>query len=65
MAMTSINIRVDEQDKRMFDRFCSTVGMNMSTAVNVFIKATLRENRIPFELRMEQEPLEPGDMPPD
>jgi len=50
MAMTSINVRVEEHDKRMFDNFCNSIGMNISTAVNVFIKATLRENKIPFLL---------------
>jgi len=50
MAMTSINVRVDERDKQLFDNFCSAIGMNMSTAINMFVKATLREQKIPFEL---------------
>jgi DNA-damage-inducible protein J len=50
MAMTSINVRVDARDKQLFDNFCAAVGMNMSTAINMFMKATLREQKIPFEL---------------
>ena len=53
MAMTSINVRVDEHDKQLFDNFCSAIGMNMSTAINMFMKATLREQKIPFELKMD------------
>jgi DNA-damage-inducible protein J len=51
MAMTSINVRVDEHDKQLFDNFCSAIGMNISTAFNMFIKATLREQKISFELK--------------
>ena len=53
MAMTSINVRVDERDKQLFDNFCSAIGMNMSTAINMFMKATLREQKIPFELAVD------------
>jgi len=50
MAMTSINVRVDEQVKERFGGLCEEIGMSVSTAFNVFMKAALRENRIPFEL---------------
>jgi len=50
MAMTSINVRVDEQVKKRFTWLCDDIGMNISTAINVFMKAALRENRFPFPL---------------
>lgn len=50
MAQTTITARVDSSDKSKFDKFCSNVGINTSTAINMFVKAVLRENRIPFEL---------------
>lgn len=53
MAMTSINVRVDEQDKQQFDHFCTEIGMSMSTAINLFMKAALREQKIPFELKVD------------
>ncbi|WP_354666030.1 type II toxin-antitoxin system RelB/DinJ family antitoxin [Faecalibaculum rodentium] len=46
-----ITARVSEQDKAEVDVFCSSVGLNTSAAVSLFIKAVLRENRIPFEIR--------------
>ena len=51
MAMTSVNIRMDSEIKQSFDQFCSEIGLTMSTAFNLFAKAALREQRIPFELR--------------
>jgi len=51
MAMTSINVRVDENDKKWFDWFCGEIGVNMSTAIQMFVKATRREQKIPFDLK--------------
>ncbi|MCI9597230.1 MAG: type II toxin-antitoxin system RelB/DinJ family antitoxin [Firmicutes bacterium] len=50
MAQATLTARVDERDKANFDAFCSNVGLNASTAINLFVKAVLRENRIPFEI---------------
>ncbi len=50
MALATLTARVDEKDKANFDKFCSNVGLNTSTAINLFVKAVLRENRIPFEI---------------
>jgi DNA-damage-inducible protein J len=51
MAMTTMSIRVDEQDKRLFDSFCNQTGMNASVAVNMFVKKVLQEREIPFTVR--------------
>ena len=50
MPDTTVTIRIDEDIKRKFDEFCADVGMNMSVAVNIFIRASLRERRIPFQI---------------
>lgn len=50
MSQATLTARVDERDKANFDAFCSNVGLNTSTAINLFVKAVLRENRIPFEI---------------
>ena len=50
MASTSINIRMDANLKRQFEAFCSDMGMTMTTAINVFARKAVRENRIPFEI---------------
>ena len=50
MADTTVTIRVDENIKRLFEEFCTDVGLNMSVAVNLFIRASLREQRLPFPI---------------
>ena len=50
MADTTVTIRVDENIKRRFEEFCADVGINMSVAVNMFIRASLKEKRIPFPI---------------
>ena len=57
MAQATITARVDENDKARFDSFCSNVGLNTSTAINLFVKAVLRENRIPFEIMQSEDPF--------
>lgn len=57
MALATLTARVDEKDKASFDTFCSNVGLNTSTAINLFVKAVLRENRIPFEIAQTTDPF--------
>ena len=57
MAHTIITAEVDAHDKADFDAFCSNVGLNTSTAINLFVKAVLRENRIPFEITPAADPF--------
>ena len=50
MEQAIINFQTDSALKRDFERLCQEIGMNMSTAFNVYMKKAIRENRIPFEL---------------
>ncbi len=50
MAQTNVNIRMEESLKRDFDKFCSDVGMSMTTAICIFAKKTVKEQKIPFEI---------------
>lgn len=50
MAQTNVNIRMDEELKKQFDKFCSDIGMTMTTAICVFAKKAVKEQRIPFEI---------------
>lgn len=51
MNQSILSVRVDSNDKKGFETFCSSTGMNVSTAINMFIKAVLREQKIPFEIK--------------
>ena len=55
MGSLTLNVRVNSEDKKRFEKFCSSVGMNVSTAINMFIKTVINEQRIPFEISSESE----------
>lgn len=48
--MAQISLRIDDETKRNAERTFDSIGLSMSTAINIFLKAVVRENRIPFEL---------------
>lgn len=50
MAQSNINIRIDEELKKQFEKFCEDTGLTMTTAFNIFIKKAVKEQRIPFEI---------------
>lgn len=50
MAQTTINVRMDEELKKQFENFCNETGLNISTAINIYIKTVVRENQIPFKI---------------
>lgn len=50
MALATISARIDADDKRVFDSFCSSVGLTSSAALNIFVKKVILEQRIPFEI---------------
>lgn len=52
MAQSNICIRMDENLKKQFDYLCNELGLTMSTAINMFVKAVVRENRIPLDLSL-------------
>ena len=65
MAQTTLHVRMDEDMKKMFDEFCNDLGMSMSTAVCLFVKQALKEQKIPFELSTSKEkpPKTPFELP--
>jgi len=50
MAQTTFSIRMDENLKKNFDALCADFGMNVTTAITVFVKAVVREREIPFKI---------------
>ncbi|MDO9565229.1 MAG: type II toxin-antitoxin system RelB/DinJ family antitoxin [Candidatus Desulfaltia sp.] len=51
---TNLNIRVDEELKRKAEAIFSELGLNMSTAMNMFLRYSVRYGGIPFDLRVEK-----------
>lgn len=50
MAQATFSVRMDSDLKNEFEALCGSFGMNVSTAINVFARAVVREKRIPFEI---------------
>lgn len=50
MGQATFSVRMDENLKQDFDALCEDFGMSMTTAINVFARAVVRQRRIPFEI---------------
>lgn len=50
--MTNLNIRLDKEDKLRAESIFKSLGMNMTTAVTLFLKTVIRTNGIPFDLTL-------------
>lgn len=48
MAMTNINIRIDADKKLKAQELFSSLGLDMTTAINLFIQQSLEFNGIPL-----------------
>ncbi len=53
MAQTLVNFRIDKEVKEDMEKICKEIGINMSTAFNMFAKKMIREKRIPFEVSVD------------
>lgn len=49
-STTNISIRMDTQLKAAAEELYSELGMNLSTAFNIFVRQSLREGGIPFKI---------------
>lgn len=49
---TNISIRMDNDVKAKADALFNELGMNISTAFNIFVRQSLREGRIPFDISL-------------
>lgn len=58
MTNANISIRIDAETKERANELFNKLGLTMTTAVNIFLKTAIRENGIPFELKLEEEPNE-------
>ena len=53
--IVSTNINIDSELKKSAQELYSDLGLDLSTAVNLFLKQSLREQKIPFEIKRESE----------
>lgn len=50
----NVSIRMNSDIKKQADALFTELGLNMSTAFNIFVRQTLREGGIPFNINLKQ-----------
>ncbi|MCL1833832.1 MAG: type II toxin-antitoxin system RelB/DinJ family antitoxin [Leptospirales bacterium] len=55
--MAQINIRIDDELKVRADHIFEELGLNMTTAFTMFIRQTIRQGGIPFEITTKTDPF--------
>lgn len=54
--MTTISAKIENDDKNLFESILDSIGLNVTSAITAFVKATIRENGIPFALKASDDP---------
>lgn len=54
MASTNFSVRMDSDIKKQCEELYGELGMNLTTAINVFLRQSLRVGGFPFAVRLEQ-----------
>ena len=54
---TNLNIRIDKHLKEQAEAFFSELGLSMTAAFNIFVRQSLRQGRIPFEIGLADDPF--------
>ncbi len=52
MSATTMNIRVDSEIKDTAKQIFAELGLDLTTAVNIFLRQSIREHGIPFDLKL-------------
>ena len=51
---TNVTIRMDADLKAQAEELFAELGMNLTTAFNVFVRQSLRQGGLPFEIKLER-----------
>lgn len=54
---TNISIRMDKDLKEQADKLYGELGMNLTTAFNIFVRQSVRQGGIPFEITTKTDPF--------
>ena len=54
MASTNFSVRMDSDIKKQCEILYGELGMNLTTAINVFLRQSLRVGGFPFEVKLDQ-----------
>lgn len=59
MPITSMNIRMDSEVKEQAQKLFAEFSLDMTTAINMFLRQSIREQRIPFALQLNTDSEKP------
>ena len=48
----TISVRVDKEVKEQFEQICKSMGLNISDAINIFVRKVVSEEGIPFQVKL-------------
>ncbi|MDY2780457.1 MAG: type II toxin-antitoxin system RelB/DinJ family antitoxin [Bulleidia sp.] len=51
---TNFSVRMDSDIKKQCEALYNELGINLTTAINVFLRQSIRAGGFPFDVRMEQ-----------
>ena len=51
---TNFSVRMDSDIKKQCEALYNELGINLTTAINVFLRQSIRADGFPFDVRMEQ-----------
>jgi len=60
MATTNFTVRMDSELKAEAEALYAELGLNMTTAINIFLRQSLRSGGFPFKIKLETEEKEPS-----
>ena len=55
MGQTAFTVRMDTDIKKKFDDLCKDFGMSANTAFNMFARAVIKQERLPFDVESERQ----------
>ena len=58
MTTARISVNIDSEIKQQAQRVLGEIGMDLTTAIELFLRTIVREEKIPFELRTHKSYLE-------
>ena len=53
---TNVTIRIDSDIKRECEGIYGDLGLNLSTAINVFLRKSIKAGGFPFDVRLDDRP---------
>ena len=54
MSKTSMSIRLDSEVKEQAQQVFNNLGMDMTTAINIFLRQAIQYQGLPFDVRLDE-----------